>query len=204
MTRRFDPVGDIERSLWDRVMAINLTAPFLFSKLAVNHFLKQDPTGGIIVNIASAASVKTCIAGKSNLPLLPRQSPPPDFSNIQCSFLHTPRGPSKRPKADSISAGAAYTASKHGLLGLTKNTAAMYNAKNIRAVAVLPGGMQTNITDAMAQGMNMDGYGVAKQQMIASLSDVADVAQTVLFYSSPGAKSSNGAVVTVDAGWLAF
>ncbi|KAF4312538.1 putative short chain dehydrogenase [Botryosphaeria dothidea] len=159
---KFDPVGDIERSLWDRVMAINLTAPFLFSKLAVNHFLKQDPTGGIIVNIASAASVKTCIAG------------------------------------------AAYTASKHGLLGLTKNTAAMYNAKNIRAVAVLPGGMQTNITDAMAQGMNMDGYGVAKQQMIASLSDVADVAQTVLFYSSPGAKSSNGAVVTVDAGWLAF
>ncbi|KAL1630020.1 hypothetical protein SLS54_000880 [Diplodia seriata] len=159
---KFDPVGDVDRSLWDRVLAINLTAPFLFCKLAVNQFLAQEPAGGIIVNIASVASLKTAIAG------------------------------------------AAYTASKHGLLGLTKNTAAMYNAKNIRAVAVLPGGMQTNIVDAMAAGMNAEGYAVAQKQMIQSLNDVRDVAQTVLFYSSPSAKGCNGAAVSVDGGWLSF
>ncbi|OJD36605.1 short chain dehydrogenase [Diplodia corticola] len=159
---KFDPVGDVDRSLWDRLIAINLTAPFLFCKLAVNQFLAQKPAGGIIVNIASVASLKTGIAG------------------------------------------AAYTASKHGLLGLTKNTAAMYNTKNIRTVAVLPGGMDTNITEAMAAGMNPDGWEVAKNQMTQSYNDVRDVAQTVLFYSSPTAKGSNGAVVSVDGGWLSF
>lgn len=90
------------------------------------------------------------------------------------------------------------------MLGLTKNTAAMYNAKNIRTVAVLPGGMQTNISEAMATGMNPDGWAVAQRQMIQTLNDLQDVAQTVLFYTSPSAKGSNGAVVTVDGGWLTF
>ncbi|KAL1624334.1 hypothetical protein SLS56_007873 [Neofusicoccum ribis] len=159
---KFDPVGDVERSLWDRVMAINLTAPFLFCKLAVNQFQKQEPAGGIIVNIASVASLKCGIAG------------------------------------------AAYTASKHGLLGLTKNTAVMYGAKNIRCVAVMPGGMHTNIAEAMATGINPEGWKVAEKQMTGVLNDVIDVAQTVLFYSSPHAKGANGAVVPVDGGWLAL
>lgn len=60
---KFDPVGAVDRSLWDRVLAINLTAPFLFCKLAVNQFLAQEPAGGVIVNIASVASLKSGIAG---------------------------------------------------------------------------------------------------------------------------------------------
>lgn len=41
--------------------------------------------------------------------------------------------------ADIFCPGAAYTASKHGLIGLTKNTAAFYGKKGVRCVAVLPG-----------------------------------------------------------------
>lgn len=41
--------------------------------------------------------------------------------------------------------GAAYTASKHGVIGLTRNTAAFYRLKGIRCNAVQAGAMPTNI-----------------------------------------------------------
>jgi len=48
-----DGVATLEKSLWDRVIAINLTAPYLVSKHAVDHFLSREPSQGIVVNIAS-------------------------------------------------------------------------------------------------------------------------------------------------------
>lgn len=42
-------------------------------------------------------------------------------------------------------AGAAYTASKHGVVGLTKNLAVMYRKQAIRANAIAPGGTATSI-----------------------------------------------------------
>lgn len=118
---RMDPAGDVDRKLWDRVIAINLTAPAMVSKQAVNMFLKHD-TKGVIVNIASVAGTR------------------------------------------GFAAGAAYTASKHGVIGLTKNTAAYYSFKGIRCNAILAGGMQTNIASAFAQGgVNMEGLGTMRK-----------------------------------------
>src|SRR5690606_38225595 len=42
-------------------------------------------------------------------------------------------------------AGAAYTASKHALVGLTRNTSAMYRRERLRCVALAPGGVATGI-----------------------------------------------------------
>jgi NAD(P)-dependent dehydrogenase (short-subunit alcohol dehydrogenase family) len=61
----FDPVADLERPMWDKVIAVNLTAPMMTSKLAVQQFLKQEPQGGAILNVASTASVKGFPAGKT-------------------------------------------------------------------------------------------------------------------------------------------
>lgn len=52
---RFDPVGDLDADLWDKIMAVNLTAPFLLSKLAVRKMLAREKPGGCIVNIISVA-----------------------------------------------------------------------------------------------------------------------------------------------------
>jgi NAD(P)-dependent dehydrogenase (short-subunit alcohol dehydrogenase family) len=42
-------------------------------------------------------------------------------------------------------AGAAYGASKHSVIGLTKNTGFMYTEKGIRCNAIAPGAVETNI-----------------------------------------------------------
>lgn len=54
---KFTAAGDIEVEDWNRVMAVNLTAPTFITKRAVNGFLKAEKKGAI-VNIASVASFK--------------------------------------------------------------------------------------------------------------------------------------------------
>ena len=56
MMDKFDPVGDVERTMWDRVLALNLTAPTMVTKRAVNMMLETNVKGSI-VNIASVASI---------------------------------------------------------------------------------------------------------------------------------------------------
>lgn len=51
----FNPVGDLEIDQWDRVMALNLTAPFVLSKMAVRNMLEQPTPDGRIINITSVA-----------------------------------------------------------------------------------------------------------------------------------------------------
>jgi NAD(P)-dependent dehydrogenase (short-subunit alcohol dehydrogenase family) len=80
---------------WDRVIAINLTAPTRLIRATIP-FMKEH--GGSIINICSKAAIS------------------------------------------GAAAGVAYTASKHGLLGVTKQTAFQFREKGIRCNAILPGG----------------------------------------------------------------
>ena len=54
---KFEPVGDLDKSTWDRVIAVNATAPMMITKLAVNRDIKR------IVNIVSIAGVRGLTAG---------------------------------------------------------------------------------------------------------------------------------------------
>ncbi|MCL6643562.1 MAG: glucose 1-dehydrogenase [Dehalococcoidia bacterium] len=103
-------------------------------------------------------------------------------------------------------AGAAYTASKHALIGLTKNTAYMYGPKGIRANAIAPGGTKTNIGESMARA-GIDPAGMARVQAFTSLMpgllEPEDVAAVARFLASDAARGINGAVITVDLGWTA-
>jgi len=103
-------------------------------------------------------------------------------------------------------AGAAYTASKHALIGLTKNTAYMYGPKGIRANAIAPGGTKTNIGESMARA-GIDPAGMARVQAFTSLMpgllEPEDVAEVARFLASDAARGLNGAVITVDLGWTA-
>lgn len=107
-------------------------------------------------------------------------------------------------------AGAAYTASKHGIVGLTVNTAFMYAKEGLRCNAICPGGVETHImeTSAAAGASNMDpAQGLAMispvhQSAIRNAKPI-EQAQVIAFLLSDAASDVNGAVFPVDAGWAA-
>ena len=104
-------------------------------------------------------------------------------------------------------AGAAYTASKHALLGLTKNTAWMYAKKGLRCNAICPGATITNIAETMPQD-KLDPEGAARAgafaTMIPGYLSADDIANLALVLASDESVHINGAVITADAGWKAL
>ncbi len=104
------------------------------------------------------------------------------------------------------SAGAAYTAAKHGLLGLTRNTAWRYAKEGIRCNAICPGAVQTNIEESMPKA-ELDPKGMARAVEFFSLGtaylDPSEIASLALFLASDEARYINGSVVSADAGLCA-
>lgn len=103
-------------------------------------------------------------------------------------------------------AGAAYTVSKHALIGLTRNTAWMYAKRGLRCNAICPGATATNITETMPPD-RLDAAGSARAgeyaALIPAVLDPADIAALALFLASDESRHVNGAIVTADAGWTA-
>jgi NAD(P)-dependent dehydrogenase (short-subunit alcohol dehydrogenase family) len=104
------------------------------------------------------------------------------------------------------SAGAAYTASKHGLLGLTRNTAWRYAKEGIRCNAICPGAVKTNIEESMPQN-EVDPAGMARAVEFFSLGSVyldpAEIASIGVFLASDESRYVNGAVISCDGGLCA-
>lgn len=102
-------------------------------------------------------------------------------------------------------AGAAYTVSKHGLIGLTKNTAFMYALKGIRCNAICPGAVATNIGETMRSpsqfGLERAMSGMATNPKTGEAVDIASIA---LFLASEDSKMINGATLVADSGWTAY
>lgn len=103
------------------------------------------------------------------------------------------------------SAGAMYTASKHALLGLSRNTAWMYAKEGIRTNVVFPGGVATNIMansgiDPRTQ-LDMVGFSTLQQAqaLMPAVTMPDDIARAIVFLA--GADAVNGAELAVDHGW---
>lgn len=92
---------------------------------------------------------------------------------------------------------ANYSASKAGILGLTKSVAKEMGARNIRVNAVAPGFIATEMTDALPQEVKDD---YAKRISLRRLGQGDDIANVVLFLASDLASYVTGEVVTVDGG----
>jgi NAD(P)-dependent dehydrogenase (short-subunit alcohol dehydrogenase family) len=100
-------------------------------------------------------------------------------------------------------AGAAYTASKHGLIGLTRNIAATYGRDGIRCVAICPGGIKTGISiggEPSVRGQEALNRAAATSVRFAEPEEIAALS---LFLVSDEASIVNGAVLAADAGWTA-
>ncbi|RKN85415.1 SDR family oxidoreductase [Paenibacillus ginsengarvi] len=102
-------------------------------------------------------------------------------------------------------AGAAYTAAKHAVVGLTKNVGFQYAKLGIRCNAIAPGGVQTNIGVGSSEpntfGLERAMAGVPLNPRTGEAGEIAKVA---LFLASNESSFVNGTVITADAGWTAY
>ncbi|MGW1786421.1 SDR family NAD(P)-dependent oxidoreductase [Streptomyces sp. NPDC002143] len=157
---RMSALGETDDAEWERVIRVNLTAPFMLTRAVLPHMLAAS--GGAIVFTASEASLR------------------------------------------GSAAGAAYTASKHGIAGLTKSLAVMYRKAGIRANAIVPGATATSVkVDAQADALGPTVLG--SYLALAGRPAAADEqAAAILFLASDAASNINGAILPVDNGWSAI
>jgi NAD(P)-dependent dehydrogenase (short-subunit alcohol dehydrogenase family) len=156
---RMSAAADVSDSEWERVIRVNLTAPFLLTRAVLPHMLSKGK--GAIVNTASEAGLR------------------------------------------GSAAGTAYTASKHGVIGLTKSVAVTYRDAGIRANAIAPGGTMTGLTpdfDMESHGPQVI-FGYAKN--VGRVAHADEQAAAIVFLASDAASNINGVVLPVDNGWAA-
>ncbi len=155
------PVAETPDEVWEKVMDINVNAPFRASRRVIPSMLKQG--GGVIINTASVAGL---------------------FGGI---------------------AGAAYTVSKHALIGLTRNIAAFYGTKGIRCNAMVLGAVNTNIGVGSGQPSAIGMEQLNKvAAMIPRMAEPAEIAELALFLASARSTYVNGSCIVIDGGWTVF
>jgi NAD(P)-dependent dehydrogenase (short-subunit alcohol dehydrogenase family) len=103
--------------------------------------------------------------------------------------------------------GVAYAASKHALLGLTRNTAWMYATKGIRCNAIMPGGVETNMGNTLEHD-KLDAFAMSRinpaMGLMPPMMPASEIASMALFLLSDESKQVNGAIIPVDGGLRAF
>jgi NAD(P)-dependent dehydrogenase (short-subunit alcohol dehydrogenase family) len=100
-----------------------------------------------------------------------------------------------------LSERAAYHASKHGVIGLTRSAAVEYAPKGIRINAVCPGVIDTPMVADMLEGQAEAMAEIMRQQPIGRLGRADEIAAAVLWPCSPAASLVVGVALPVDGGY---
>ena len=152
-------VMDLERSDWDRVMAINLTGPFLCTKHAARRMKAQG--SGKIINIASVYGLT----------------------------------------APSKGLQVAYTASKHGVIGLTRVNAVELTPLGIQVNAIAPGYFFTEMTGEL-RGTSLE-QAIQRRTPAGKLGETSELVGTCIYLASAASDHVSGICIPVDGGYLA-
>ena len=102
----------------------------------------------------------------------------------------------------ALHGGAAYAASKAGLVGLTRSLAVEWAHRGIRVNAVAPTYVPTELTRERLEDPEYLAA-VMGRQPLPVLATASDVAAAVCFLGSDEARMTTGAILPVDGGWLA-
>jgi NAD(P)-dependent dehydrogenase (short-subunit alcohol dehydrogenase family) len=97
----------------------------------------------------------------------------------------------------------AYTASKHGVVGLTKNAALDYATRNIRVNAVCPGVIDTEMVGRFTHHDTEAMQELTKTEPIGRLGTPDEIADAVVWLCSDRASFVTGQAIAVDGGFVA-
>jgi len=150
------PAESLPDEIWDKTLAVNVTAHFKLAKAAIPHLRKSE--AGRIINVASVMAEGT------------------DYGL------------------------AAYSASKAGVAGLTRNLALELGRDGITANYILPGAIQTGMT------VNFDDPKIAeiwaKKSPLKRLGQPIDIARGALFLASDEGGFVTGHGLNLDGGLM--
>ncbi len=97
---------------------------------------------------------------------------------------------------------AAYNASKHGLIGLTRTLAAEWGGRGVRVNAVCPGWVKTEMDVADQAGGSYTDADITGRIPMARFASPDDVARAIAFLADPEESAFvNGVALSVDGGW---
>ena len=91
--------------------------------------------------------------------------------------------------------GAAYTASKHGLIGYTKHLASVYASQGIKVNAICPGTIVTPLTKDILENIPVDNIPARR------FGQQEEVAELAVFLASDQANFMNGTAIPIDGGF---
>jgi NAD(P)-dependent dehydrogenase (short-subunit alcohol dehydrogenase family) len=99
---------------------------------------------------------------------------------------------------------AAYNASKHGLIGLTRTLAAEWGGRGVRVNAVCPGWVKTEMDVADQAGGSYTDADITGRVPMGRFASADDIAKAIAFLADPGESGFvNGQALAVDGGWTA-
>ena len=154
------PAEETTLAQWNRILAVNLTGPFLMCREFGKMMLERD--SGSIVNVASVAGLL------------------------------------------GVSDRAAYNASKHGLIGLTRTLAAEWGGRGVRVNAVCPGWVKTEMDEEDQAGGGYTDADIEGRVPVGRFATPEDVGRAVAFLADPEWSGFvNGHTLSVDGGWFA-
>ncbi|KAF8898784.1 hypothetical protein BD779DRAFT_1658901 [Infundibulicybe gibba] len=163
---------------WERTRQVNLDGAFYVVQAVANQMKKQTPQGGSIIGISSisASLVVNC---NGSFPALRHDFLAADYRGNR-TISH-------------------YTPTKAGILSLMQSCAVALGKYNIRANAILPGTIATDINkDDLSDSAKRD-Y-MIKRTALGRLGEPGDIAGPVVFLASDLAKYVTGASLLVDGG----
>src|SRR3954465_1502730 len=99
-----------------------------------------------------------------------------------------------------IKGSPAYTAAKHGVLGLTKAAALDYAAQNIRINAVCPGYIETPMMDRFTGGTPEGRAKVVAEEPVGRMGKPEEIAAAVIWLCSDAAAFMIGHAMVIDGG----
>ncbi len=101
-------------------------------------------------------------------------------------------------------AGVAYTASKHAVVGITKQSAVMYGPKGLRINAVCPGPVHTNLEATFGSELGQERIVPLMMAVVPPPAQPDELAASITFLLSRDGTNLNGVILPSDGGWSAL